>query len=182
MKDYIKTVAMITILFVIGVVILIFITKDTGAGSEKKSREQTVLLNKIARTAEENVDKLERLDEEEYDCDYVIIDSTNNLLFSRAGNDTDIIDISVEKAIQNRYPYMFLTNGDRVWGTVIMLDDGMQDFRIFRNRFIIGAIICCLLILIASTLYGIYVNRSIIVPFKNLINDAYCRDISKAST
>jgi signal transduction histidine kinase len=168
MKDYIKTVAMITILFVISVVILIFITKDTGAGSEKKSREQTVLLNKIARTAEENVDNLERLDEEEYDCDYVIIDSTNNLLFSRAGNDTDIIDISVEKAIQNRYPYMFLTNGDRVWGTVIMLDDGMQDFRIFRNRFIIGAIICCLLILIASTLYGIYVNRSIIVPFKNM--------------
>ena len=43
-----------SLVFVIGVILLIVITKDTGAGSDNNSRKQIVLLNKIAGRAEEN--------------------------------------------------------------------------------------------------------------------------------
>ena len=168
MKRYINAVFIMSVVFIIGVILLIVITKDTGAGSDNKSREQIVLLNKIAGRAEENVGNLTKLDAEDFECEFVIIDKTNNVLYSHIEDSAILNDISVENAVQNRYPYMFLKKGDSVWGTVIMIDDGMDEFRVFRYRFIVGTCICCLLILIAASCYGIYIRHSIIVPFRKM--------------
>ncbi|MCR5106166.1 MAG: HAMP domain-containing histidine kinase [Eubacterium sp.] len=168
MKRYINAVFIMSVVFIIGVILLIVITKDSGVGSDNKSREQIVLLNKIAKRAEENVDNLTQLDAEDFEFGFVIIDKTNNVLYSHIEDSAILNDISVENAVQNRYPYMFLKKGDSVWGTVIMIDDGMDEFRILRTRFIVGTCICCLLILIAASCYGIYIRNAIIVPFRKM--------------
>ena len=73
MKRYINAVFIMSLVFIIGVILLIVITKDNGVGSDNSSREQIVLLNKIARKAEENVDNLSQLDAEDFECRFVII-------------------------------------------------------------------------------------------------------------
>ena len=172
MKRYINAVFIMSLVFIIGVILLVVITKDIGVGSDNNSREQIVLLNKIAKRAEENVGNLTKLDAEDFECDYVIIDKTNNILYSHIEDVAIMNDISVENAVRNRYPYMFLKKGDSVWGTVIMINDGMEEFRVFRIRLIVGTCICCLLILLAAMCYGIHIRHAIIDPFRKMKNFA----------
>ena len=162
MKSYIRISLMAAIIFVCAVVLFGLLTAGGNFYRDDSSREEISVLNDIARTAEEHRSELNILDSKAYSVNYVILDMTDNVLYS---NSVVPEKLTVEKAIQNRFPYRYLTYENTVWGSVVILDDGMNGYRTIRNRFIAGMCICGLLILLGTACLGAYLQKNIISPF-----------------
>lgn len=167
MKSYIKIVIVVASVYLIGVILLIIVTGNLTSGNNGTKGEVSAL-NDIARTAESNQSDLSVLDEYNYDFDYVIVDMTHNILYTNSSRDLSQEKITVETAIQNRYPYIYLKSGDKIWGCLIELDDGLSSVRRIRKRFIIGISLAGLVIILAMAGFGLYINQNVIAPFKNM--------------
>ena len=167
MKSYIRIVAVVALIYVIGVLLLIIFTGNLTSGNNSTKGEVSAL-NDIARTAESNRTDLSILDEYSFDFDYIIVDMTQNILYTSSSRDLSQEKITVETAIQNHYPYIYLKSGDKIWGCLIELDDGLSSVRRIRNRFIIGISLAGLMIIIAMAGFGLYINQNVIAPFRNM--------------
>ena len=167
MKSYIKIVIVVASVYLIGVILLIIVTGNLTSGNNGTKGEVSAL-NDIARTAESNQVDLSVLDEYSYSFDYVIVDMTQNILYASSARDLSQEKITVETAIQNRYPYIYLKSGDKIWGCLIELDDGLSSVRRIRKRFIIGISLAGLVIILAMAGFGLYINQNVIVPFRNM--------------
>ena len=167
MKSYIKIVIVVASVYLIGVILLIIVTGNLTSGNNGTKGEVSAL-NDIARTAESNQSDLSVLDEYNYDFDYVIVDMTQNILYTNSSRDLSQEKITVETAIQNRYPYIYLKSGDKIWGCLIELDDGLSSVRRIRKRFIIGISLAGLVIILAMAGFGLYINQNVIAPFRDM--------------
>ena len=163
MKSYIRITALTAVIFLAGIILFAVLTSKTV--TQDTSRQTITALNDIARTAEIHRTELDSLDAVGYDGDFVILDMTDNVLYSNAPvNDK----LTVEKAIQRRYPYQYLKDDSGVWGCVIMIEDGLDGYRMLRLRFIAGMSIGGLIILFGMIGFGIYLNRNVITPFRKM--------------
>ena len=167
MKSYIKIVIVVASVYLIGVILLIIFTGNLTSGNNGTKGEVSSL-NDIARTAESNQSDLSVLDEYNYGFDYVIVDMTQNILYTNSARDLTQEKITVETAIQNRYPYIYLKSGDKIWGCLIELDDGLSSVRRIQKRFIIGISLAGLVIILAMAGFGLYINQNVIAPFRNM--------------
>ena len=171
MRNIVKVSIAAAFIFMIGIVILVIFTNNYISGKADNSNEDIATLNNIAVTAEENRQDLSALDKKDFEVDYVIIDLSNNILYSNVKSDhINLIEsgMSVEKAMQKRYLHKGLTENGRIWGNVIILDDGLTTLKDFRNKFLIGAVICVLMVFIGMITFAVYVDKNVIAPFKNL--------------
>lgn len=171
MRNIVKVSIAAAFIFMIGIVILVIFTNNYISGKADNSNEDIATLNNIAVTAEENRQDLSALDKKDFEVDYVIIDLSNNILYSNVKSDhINLIEsgMSVEKAMQKRYLYKSLTENGRIWGNVIIPDDGLTTLKDFRNKFLIGAVICVLMLFIGMITFAVYVDKNVIAPFKNL--------------
>lgn len=160
MKSYIRITVLTAVIFLAGIILFAVLT--SGTVTQDTSRKTITALNDIARTAETHRTELDTLGNMGYDGSFVILDMTDNVLYFNAPvNDK----LTVEKAIQKRYPYQYLKDDSGIWGCVIMIDDGLDGYRILRLRFIIGMSIGGLIILLGMIGFGIYLNGNIITPF-----------------
>ena len=125
MKSYIRIVAVVALIYVIGVILLIIFTGNLTSGNNSTKGEVSAL-NDIARTAESNRTDLSILDKYSFDFDYIIVDMTQNILYTSSSRDLSQEKITVETAIQNHYPYIYLKSEDKIWGCLIELDDGLS--------------------------------------------------------
>ncbi|MBQ7991266.1 MAG: HAMP domain-containing histidine kinase [Oscillospiraceae bacterium] len=163
MKSYIRITVQAAVLFLVCVLLFAVLTPQTV--TQDTSRQTITALNDIARTAETHRTELDTLGNMVYDVSFVILDMTDNVLYP----DTAVNDkMTVEKAIQKRYPYQYLKDENGVWGCVIILDDGLDGYRMLRYRFIIGMAIGGLIILLGMVGFGVYLNRNIITPFRKM--------------
>lgn len=163
MKSYIRITVLTAVLFLVGIILFAVLTSRTV--TQDTSRQTITALNDIARTAETHRTELDTLGNMGYDDDFVILDMTDNLLYSNAPvNDK----LTVETAIQKRYPYQYLRDDCGVWGCVIMIDDGLDGYRVLRLRFIAGMSAGGLIILLGMIGFGIYLNRNVITPFQKM--------------
>ena len=156
MKSYVRITVITAVVFFVGVILFAVMTA---------SRKTITALNDIARTAEAHRCELDILGDLGYDGSFVILDMTDNVLYSNAAAEDKL---TVETAIQKRYPYQYLKDESGVWGCVIMLDDGLDGYRTLRLRFIAGMSIGGLLILLGMVGVGIYLNRNVITPFRKM--------------
>lgn len=171
MRNIVKVSIAAAFIFMIGIVILVIFTNNYISGKADNSNEDITTLNNIAVTAEENRQDLSALDKKDFEVDYVIIDLSNNILYSNVKSDhINLIEsgMSVEKAMQKRYLHKGLTENGRIWGNVIIPDDGLTTLKDFRNKFLIGAVICVLMVFIGMITFAVYVDKNVIAPFKNL--------------
>ena len=163
MKSYFRTTVLTAVIFLAGIILFAVLT--SGTVTQDTSRKTITALNDIARTAETHRTELDTLGNMGYDGSFVILDMTDNVLYSNA----PVHDkLTVEKAIQKRYPYQYLKDDSGIWGCVIMIDDGLDGYRILRLRFIIGMSIGGLIILLGMIGFGIYLNGNIITPFRKM--------------
>lgn len=163
MKSYIRVTVLTAVIFLAGIILFAVLT--SGTVTQDTSRKTITALNDIARTAETHCTELDTLGDMGYDGDFVILDMTDNMLYSNAPvNDK----LTVEKAIQKRYPYQYLKDDSGAWGCVIMIDDGLDGYRTFRYRFIMGMSVGGLIILLGMIGFGVYLNRNIITPFRKM--------------
>ena len=163
MKSYIRITVLAAVIFLAGIILFAVLTSKTV--TQDTSRQTITALNDIARTAETHRTELDTFGNMGYDGSFVILDMTDNVLYSNAPvNDK----LTVEKAIQKRYPYQYLKDDSGVWGCVIMIDDGLDGYRTLRLRFIIGMSVGGLIILFGMIGFGVYLNRNVITPFREM--------------
>ena len=163
MKSYIRITVLTAVIFLVGILLFAVLTSKTV--TQDTSRKTITALNDIARTAETHRTELDTLGNMGYDGSFVILDMTDNVLYSNtAVNDK----LTVETAIQKRYPYQYLKDDSGIWGCVIMIDDGLEGYRTLRLRFIIGMSMVGLIILLGMIGFGIYLNRNVITPFRKM--------------
>ena len=163
MKSYIRITVLTAVIFLAGIILFAVLTSKTV--TQDTSRQTITALNDIARTAEAHRSELDILSGNNYNDDFVILDMTDNVLYSN----TDKKDkLTVEKAIQKRCPYKYLKDDSGIWGCVIMIDDGLDGYRMLRSRFIIGMGIGGLIILLGMVGFGVYLSRNVITPFKRM--------------
>ena len=181
MKNYIKIIFFVILVFFIGVIVFSLVTNEKNDGTSYDG-EKTVILNDIVKYAEENWSQLNSPGAEsglikDYGSDFCILNEANDVLYdSRKKNQqaegVKLSDgderISVETAVKKRYPYKYVVVGNRVAGSVILIDDGMSGIRSARIKLIVGIGICGLVLLIAMILFYIYVDRNIIKPFQRM--------------
>lgn len=168
MRSYIKMTIFVAICFLIGIVILIVLT---GVGSSENNvnyQGEISALNDIAKNAEANRSNLQKLDSLTYDMDFVIVDMTENILYAHTSSDISKDRLSVQSAIQNRYPYIYLKDDNQIWGCLIELDDGLNRYRKTRSSLIIGVCIFSALVILGIISYGIYIDKNIVVPFRKM--------------
>ena len=168
MKNYRNILIFIALVMGIALFIFIRIADQTDSDSFGVSGENIVMLNRIADSASKHLDDLSALDREGYDADFVILDPENQVLYTHIGANEKAENISLEKAIQSRYPYVYVSDHNKIWGTVILLDDGTKEYRSLVKHLAVGMILFCGLLLLAAICYGIYVQKNIIEPFDNL--------------
>lgn len=163
MKSYIRITVLTAVIFLAGIILFAVLT--SGTVTQDTSRKTITALNDISRTAETHRTELETLGNMKYDGSFVILDMTDNVLYSN----TPVKDkLTVEKAIQKRYPYQCLKDENGVWGCVIMIDDGLDGYRTLRLRFIVGMSIGGLIILLGMIGFGVYLDRNVITPFRKM--------------
>ena len=165
MKNYIRMIILISLLLGVALLAFVIIANQTDAASFGVSGENIVTLNRIVAYAEEHKADLSSLDNAGFDADFVILDNENDLIYSHSQKTNDV---SLEKAIQNRYPYRYLAENNKVWGTVILFDDGTDGYRILFKKLTAALVVFYSLLMIGVICYGIYVHRNIILPFQNL--------------
>ena len=166
MKNYVRVIIMACIIFVIGI-----IGYATIMGKHFRDFTENdvdvIQLNDIKETAKENWDTLQNLDGEDFGVDFIVLDNVNNILYS-SGSIKDETKLTVEDAIKNRYPYSYVVRDNQVVGCVIMVDSGEEMYISIRNRVFLGFGICGLTILLGALLLGLYIQKNIIVPFKQM--------------
>ena len=163
MKSYIKITVLTAVMFAAGIILFAVLSARTV--TQDTSRQTVTALNDIARTAASKRYELDTLGDMGYDGSFVILDMTDNVLYSNTAVNGDL---TTEKAIQRRYPYQYLKDDSGVWGCVIMIDDGLDGYRTLRLCFIAGMSIGGLLILLGMAGFGIYLNRNVITPFREM--------------
>lgn len=166
MKNYVRVIIMVCILFVIGMI-------GCATIMGKHFRDFTdndvdvIQLNDIRETAKENWNSLQDLDNEDFGVDFVVLDNAGNILYS-SGSIKEEAKLTVEEAIKNRYPYSYVVRDNQVVGCVIMVDSGEELYMSVRNRMLLGFGICGLTILLGAVLLGLYIQKNIIVPFEQM--------------
>ena len=103
MKSYIRITALTAVIFLAG--IILFAALTLGTVTQDTSRKTITALNDIARIAEALRSELgtpSKLFDNHTCTDFVILDMTDHVLYSNTILEEQL---SVEKAIQKRYPY-----------------------------------------------------------------------------
>ena len=166
MKNYVRIVIVVCIIFVIGLLGCLTIM-DRHLHNISENDVDVIQLNDIRETVKQNWDALQNLDSEEFEVDFVVLDNINNILYS-----SDSIEenekLTVEEAIKNRYPYSYVVRDNKIVGCVVMLDSGEEIYMSIRNKMILGFGICGLTILLGAVLFALYIQKNIIVPFKQM--------------
>ena len=166
MKKYTKMAGIALTLIAIAILSFVLITRLAYMNTVDLSRQSIILLNHIVKTAEQHRKDLSTL--EDIDADFVIVGSDDQLLYTHVSDETAPGSLSVGMAIQKRYPYSYLSDGGKVWGTVILLDDPTAGIKRMISYITFALVILLLLISVGMILYGMYIRRNLITPFRNM--------------
>ena len=166
MKNYFRAVFAIAVLFVLGIGVFAFSTLS-GITASKLANETVVVLNDLTKDCAENWDDLSVVMETDYGVAYVVLDSSNGVRIDQrpgviAGR------MTVETAIKNRYPYQYVTRGDQILGSVIVIDDGRADVRSARMTILAALTVTGIVIIAGAVIYGLYVKKNIVTPFNRM--------------
>ena len=167
MKNYYRTVLVLGIVFFLAVIGFAVISgQDKNAYSVKS--EQILRLNDIMKDAGDNWGNLSVLKDNDYGVDFVILNTEDIMVFSGIKDNNDGETYSVPVAIKKGYPYTYITKGNIIMGSVILVEDGLGNLRSIRNGMIIGLTLFGILLILTAFIYGKYIKKNIIDPFNNM--------------
>ena len=174
MKNYAKFVIIFGICMAAGIILFVIVTGNKGK-SISVSNEKMLILNDIAKDAEEKMDSPDRFGEKDYGVDFVVLDNNEKEVYKTPGADGKTAGIvgnnerfTTEDAIKNRLPYKHVIKDERNLGTVILLDSPEEGLADYKFRLIIGMIVMAVLFLTGAVIYGVYIEKNIVKPFDRM--------------
>ena len=161
MKRYYRAAAVLALLLLTGGIVLAAYTRNM---SPVRRDDVTVTLNEISMAAAKGADLSDLPADAGHGRAYVILDNTGNIVCDTR---TTHEPVSVQTAIKMNYPYTYVIRDSRVAGCVILIDDH-NSFGEVRARIITGYIAGSLLLISAMLIFGRYIRKEIIDPFRNM--------------
>ncbi|MCR5122420.1 MAG: HAMP domain-containing histidine kinase [Ruminococcus sp.] len=159
MKRYYRLAVLLILLLTAGLLAVIKLT-DTEGGFARN--DDVIFLNETAHKAASgdipNDDTAQRRE-------YVILDINGNTLFDNRSDRSEVM--TVETAIQKRYPYNYIIQNSRITGSVI-LTDGEKRFDLLRINIILVYVGCSLVLITAVLVFGEYIKKTVIIPFDKM--------------
>lgn len=158
MKRYKAVVVYISLIFVICVILCFKLLKDSDVSVDP------VLFNDIAKSAEENFDHPEELDTMNFSYDFLIFGTNGELLYQTENTDLE----SLHEAVSKNYPHKCIEKNGILLGEVVLLDGIVTQIDQMKQKtfYVISGTVFALMLVM--TVYGIFVNRTIIKPFQNM--------------
>ena len=89
MKKYSKVIIYTALVWLVSLAVF-YICTGVSIRNITRSNTDTVVLNDIAKTAEENMTSLDALDSMDFDCEFVIVNSINDILYRRRAFHADV--------------------------------------------------------------------------------------------
>ena len=174
MKNYAKYVLIFGFCMVAGIIVFVIVSGNKGK-SISVSNEKMLILNDIAKDAEEKMSSPERLGEKDYGVDFVVLDNNEKEVYKTPGADKIIAGITgsngrftTEDATKIRLPHKNVIKDERILGTVILLDSPEEGLADYKFRLIIGMIVMAVLFLTGAVIYGVYIEKNIVKPFDRM--------------
>ncbi len=167
MKNYKNMVITLGILYVLAVVIFAVVAGQSDKGKELRMSDG-VKLNDIVYDAGDCLDNLCNLDNNNYITKYIITDTEGNILYKSHSNNIDSDKMSVETAIKKGYLYRPIIVNDRIRGYAIITRNSYDQYSGMLKRIIIGLSVVGVILIICAATFGMYVNKRIYTPFKNM--------------
>ena len=170
MKNYYRLIVFLAVLFLLGICFMFYITRE-GNGKEFNKEAVSLDLNDIAKTASDNWGDFDIFDNLKYSIDFIILDNNNRVMYDSEDKMAvnSISDkLNVAEAVNSKQSYMYVLKDNEIVGSVIRTDEGNEQYRRLRIRFLLGALIFCVIFLAGALFYGHYINKNIIVPFDNM--------------
>lgn len=162
MKNYSRIFFMIAALLTVA-----FVSFYRISNSYRSTETDTLLLNDIVKTVKENWGEFDKLDDSDFDTEMLVFGNNGFIVYSSAK--TDLSDVqSVEEAVHKGCICMTISEGSRYYGTVVIPDPDKAKYDMIRQRLFITGGLMTLALLATILLYGVYVNRTIVKPFKKM--------------
>ena len=162
MKNYSRIFFMIAALLTVA-----FVSFYRISNSYRSTETDTLLLNDIVKTVKENWGEFDKLDDSDFDTEMLVFSNNGFIVYSSAK--TDLSDVqSVEEAVHKGCICMTISEGSRYYGTVVIPDPDKAKYDMIRQRLFITGGLMTLALLATILLYGVYVNRTIVKPFKKM--------------
>ena len=166
MRNYVRTIIIVSIIFIISMIGSATII-DRQFQDFTENDVNVIQLNDIKETAKKNWASLQNLDNEDFGVNFVVVDNVNNTLYS-SNSLNGKINLTVEEAIKHRYPYSYVVIDNHIVGCVIMVTSSEELYGSMKNTMLFGFGICGLTIMLGAVLLGMYIQRNIIVPFRQM--------------
>lgn len=162
MKFYTRLLLIIAAIIVCGIALFMSITF-----SYRSKSTDTLQVNDLTQTVKENWDDIASFDPGEFSDEMIIFNSDEFVVYSKVGIELKNVN-SIEEAVNKDCLCMSVADGSRLMGTVIIPDPDKLRFDMVKQKLIGAAMVMSLLFILAGVLYGSYVRRNIIDPFKRM--------------
>ena len=160
MKNYYRVVICLGVVFFLLLAAFIIYTGREDYSDEERG-SAILTLSDIAGDSADNWTDLGALNSKDYDEEFVILGLENNLLYSSTGV-TDADKVTLEEAIKRGYPYSYITKDSRVCGTVVVIYDGIREYRGLRYKMAAGLGIIGAVLIVAAAYFLIVAVYSVI--------------------
>lgn len=171
MREYRKLLFLVMILILAGIGIFTVLTF-----SYHESEIDVLMMNELTEAVKENIESPEKLDLSSFETEIIVFGSNNRIIYSSAENELKDIR-SAEAALREGCLCLSVHEGSRFMGTIVIPDPSEASFYGTRLRLLAAAGVMMLMMLTAAIIYGIYVQRTIIRPFRKMerfaVNVAY---------
>lgn len=161
MRKFYKVIIIVACVYLAVIAAFVFLSGRKIGGSSI-SEQDVLFLNDIAYAVKENCS----LESVAGDKDYVVTDTIGNVIYDSRGETEGTF--TVQTAIKNRYPYVAVTDGDRITGYAILIDDGAAVYSSMRLTLIVCLSLAGMLIILGAFSLIIYMDRNLITPFKSM--------------
>ena len=141
---------------------LFAVVKLTGTDDFSQNNEDVLLLNEIAHKMVLDDKPPENIAPER---EYVILDRNGNVIYDNRSHRSEAI--TVETAMQRRYPYTYITENNQITGSVVLTDSNKRFDRL-RTNIITVYCVCGFLLIGAAAVLGVYIRKTIIRPFAKM--------------
>ena len=162
MKNYSRIIVVLTAVMIAGLVLFAGIT-----GSYRSSGIDTLYVNNIVQTVREKWNSPEALDSCELGTELLVFDSSDILWYSSADSELEEVECP-ETALSKGYICLAVSDGTRFLGTVVMPDPDKSEYDIIRRKLLMAGGVMIAVMLLSVVLYGLYVRRTIVKPFRNM--------------
>lgn len=159
MKGYYRFTALLVLLLAAG---LFAVLKIIGTDHFSQNNYDVLLLNEIAhKIVLDDMPFKNTAPEREY----VILDVNGNVIYDNRFNSSEVI--TVETAMQKRYPYTYIIENNQITGSVV-LTDSKKYFDRLRTNIITVYCVCGFLLICAVAAFGMYIRKTVILPFAKM--------------